>query len=139
MVFVMSEDLSSTPNFGFDPDRFIVCQNCGLTFVWTGWEQTSGKGRPEHCPGCHHVLALTRRQRGTVKWYNARKGFGFITAADGSELFVHRRALGRLKSLRRGDVVAFRVEQGQVGPQAVAVERLSAGKRRKRSSGRKRE
>ena len=106
------------------PDRFLTCQHCGITFVWTGWEQRKDAQAPTLCPGSRHVLALTRRQRGTVKWFDPRKGFGFITAADGSEIYVNRRALGRLKRLRRGDVVAFRVEQGHLGPYAVEVERL---------------
>ncbi len=123
---------SSDLNLDLDlaPDRYLTCQNCGVTFVWTGWEQRRAAGEPAHCPGCRHVLALTQRQRGTVRWYDRRKGFGFITASDGSEVFVHRRALGHLRSLRRGDVLAFRVEQGKIGPQAVQVERLSRPKKR---------
>jgi len=130
--------VSTTSDLNLDldlaPDRYLACQNCGITFVWTGWEQRQAAGEPAHCPGCRHVLALTSRQRGAVRWYDRRKGFGFITASDGSEVFVHRRALGRLRSLRRGDVLAFRVEQGEIGPQAVQVERLSrASKRQQRS------
>lgn len=125
------------PDLQLSPDRFLVCQNCGITFVWTGWERRQAGAEPQHCPGCRHVLAMTQRQRGTVKWYDRRKGFGFITASDGSEVFVHRRALGRLRSLRRGDVVAFRLEQTESGIQASGVERLSrAGG--KKGRGRKR-
>jgi len=127
---------SSDLNLDLDlaPDRFLTCQNCGITFVWTGWEQQQNPAEPDHCPGCRRVLALTSRQRGTVRWYDRRKGFGFITASDGSEVFVHRRALGRLRSLRRGDVLAFRVEQGEIGPQAVQVERLSRPKKKHQRS-----
>ncbi len=111
-------------------DRYLICQNCGITFVRTGWEQKQDPAEPEHCSGCRHVLALTQRRRGAVKWYDKRKGFGFITASDGSEVFVHRQALGQVRSLRRGDVVAFRIEQGEAGAQATEVERLQRTKRR---------
>lgn len=111
-------------------DRYLICQNCGITFVQTGWEQQRYPAEPEHCPGCRHILAFTSRQRGAVKWYDKRKGFGFITGSDGSEVFVHRRALGRLRSLRRGDVVAFRAEQSEAGVQATAVERLSRSRKK---------
>ncbi len=103
-------------------DRTLQCQHCGVRFIWTGWEQRQDEAAPAHCPGCRHLLALTRRQRGTVKWYDRRKGIGFITAADGSEVFVRRRALGQGSGLRRGQLVAFRVETAAQGPQAVEVE-----------------
>lgn len=105
-------------------DRTLACQHCGVRFVWTGWEQAQDGSEPAHCPGCRHLLALTLRQRGTVKWYDRRKGFGFITAADGSEVFVRRRALAQGSGLRRGQLVAFKVEPAAQGPQAVEVEAL---------------
>lgn len=104
------------------PDRHLTCQHCGVHFIWTGWEQQQDGAEPAHCPGCRHLLALARRQRGTVKWYDRRKGFGFITAADGSEVFVRRRALARGAGLRRGQLVAFQLEAAAQGPQAIEVE-----------------
>lgn len=106
------------------PDRFLVCEACGIRFVWTGQEQAQGE-QPQRCPGCRHLHRLTQRLRGAVKWYDARKGFGFITAADGAEYFVHRSALGQRRVLRRGQVVAFRLggDEG-TGPQAVELEVL---------------
>lgn len=106
------------------PDRHLSCQYCGVRFIWTGWEQHQDGTEPVHCPGCRHLLALTGRQRGAVKWYDRRKGIGFITAADGSELFVRRRSLAHGAGLRRGQLVAFRVEAAAQGPQAVEVEPL---------------
>jgi len=106
------------------PDLFLACTHCGISFVWTGWEQQE-EAAPALCPGCRHLHALTRRLRGAVKWYDARKGFGFITAADGAEYFVHRSALGSRRALRRGQVVAFRLGEGESGgPQVIDLEQL---------------
>jgi cold shock protein len=61
---------------------------------------------------------------GTVKWFNADKGFGFIAPADGGEdLFVHFSAIQMqgYKSLEEGQRVSFEVGQGQKGPQAQNV------------------
>ncbi len=60
---------------------------------------------------------------GTVKWFNERKGFGFIEQEDGSDVFVHHSAINAdgFKSLNEGDRVSFDIEQGQKGPAAANV------------------
>jgi CspA family cold shock protein len=60
---------------------------------------------------------------GTVKWFNDRKGFGFIEQEDGNDVFVHHSAINAdgFKSLREGDSVTFDIEQGQKGPAAANV------------------
>ncbi len=61
--------------------------------------------------------------KGTVKWFNDSKGFGFITAEDGSDVFVHHTSIQAqgFKSLAEGDRVTFDVEKGDKGPKAVNV------------------
>ena len=61
--------------------------------------------------------------KGTVKWFNDRKGFGFIEQEDGADVFVHHSAINAsgFKSLSEGDQVSFDVEQGQKGPAAANV------------------
>ncbi len=62
--------------------------------------------------------------RGTVKWFNPEKGYGFITPDEGGkDLFVHHSAIQAegFRSLNEGEKVEFEVTQGQKGPQAVNV------------------
>ena len=63
---------------------------------------------------------------GTVKWFNAEKGFGFIEREDGDDVFVHFSEIKAegFKTLEEGQKVEFDVEKGQRGPQATNV-RLS--------------
>jgi CspA family cold shock protein len=67
--------------------------------------------------------------RGTVKWFNDEKGYGFIQPEDGGEdLFVHHTGIagGGFKSLEEGETVTYEVTQGRRGPQAQNVRRGSA-------------
>ncbi len=64
-------------------------------------------------------------QKGTVKWFNGSKGYGFITTDEGEDVFVHYNAIvgDGYKSLDEGDKVQFEVERGPKGLQATNVSR----------------
>ena len=61
--------------------------------------------------------------KGKVKWFNEKKGFGFIEREEGSDVFVHFSAIGGdgFKTLSEGQAVEFEVVQGEKGPQATNV------------------
>jgi CspA family cold shock protein len=56
--------------------------------------------------------------KGTIKWYNARKGYGFIQSDDNKDVFVHRSAIPMGVDLYEGDNVEFEIEDSDRGPQA---------------------
>ncbi len=61
--------------------------------------------------------------KGTVKWFNNQKGYGFITSEDGKDVFVHYSGLEMegFKSLEEGASVEFEITEGAKGPQATSV------------------
>ncbi len=65
--------------------------------------------------------------KGTVKWFNNQKGYGFISDAEGKDVFVHYSGLNMegFKSLDEGQSVEYDVIQGEKGPQAVNVTKLN--------------
>lgn len=67
---------------------------------------------------------MAERETGTVKWFNATKGFGFITRDSGGDVFVHYSAInsGGYRSLEEGQRVEYAVVEGQKGLQAQEVD-----------------
>lgn len=64
--------------------------------------------------------------QGTVKWFNAEKGFGFIEVEGGDDVFAHFSAIEGegYKTLEEGQAVEFNIEEGQRGPQAANIVKL---------------
>ena len=65
--------------------------------------------------------------KGTVKWFNAAKGFGFISTENGEDVFVHFSALeetGEFRTLEEGQAVEFEIVEVDKGPQASGVVKL---------------
>ncbi|WP_010274893.1 cold shock domain-containing protein [Paenibacillus senegalensis] len=64
--------------------------------------------------------------KGTVKWFNAEKGYGFIQVEDGDDVFVHFSAIQGegFKTLDEGQEVEFEITEGNRGPQAANVTKL---------------
>ena len=61
--------------------------------------------------------------KGTVKWYNSMKGFGFIAGEDGKEVFVHRTSVPADVILNEGDQVEYDVEDSERGQRAVNIKK----------------
>lgn len=64
--------------------------------------------------------------KGTVKWFNATKGYGFISTEEGEDVFVHYSAIEAdgFKTLDEGQEVEFEIVEGEKGPQATNVTKL---------------
>ncbi len=65
-------------------------------------------------------------EKGTVKWFNSTKGYGFISSTTGDDVFVHFSAVqgDGYKTLEEGQEVEFEITQGEKGPQATNVTKL---------------
>ena len=133
-------------------DQTTRCTECGTEFLYTAGEQRARAdagevGLPALCPGCRVLERLTQElheesqgdtpvESGTVKWYDRRKGFGFLAGDGGEQFFFHRSSLPRRKRTpRRGDVVHFTRKQGTRGLEATGI-RL-AGRRQSQRTGKK--
>lgn len=79
------------------------------------------------CEGLAKEGAHVERLKGTVKWFNNAKGYGFLGRDDGPDVFIHYSAITSegYKSLQEGDKVEFEIVQGQKGPQAANVTKAS--------------
>lgn len=62
--------------------------------------------------------------KGKVKWYNSRKGYGFIEDNDGNDVFMHQSAIPEGTYLNEGDEVEFEVEKDEKGQKAVNLKKL---------------
>jgi CspA family cold shock protein len=118
------------------------CQQGSLTGIRKYQQDRNSSARPTDASGSHtwfeaarHPFAgsksteekLVSRLKGTVKWFNNAKGFGFIGREDGPDVFVHYSAITSegYKSLQEGDQVEFEIVEGQKGPQAGNVSKIA--------------
>jgi CspA family cold shock protein len=62
--------------------------------------------------------------KGKIKWYNARKGYGFIEGEDGKDIFLHRSSIPEGTYLNEGDQVEYDIEDSDKGPQGKNVKKL---------------
>jgi CspA family cold shock protein len=62
--------------------------------------------------------------KGKIKWYNSRKGYGFIEGEDKKDIFVHRNSIPDGTYLNEGDEVEYEIEESDKGPQATNVKKL---------------
>jgi len=63
--------------------------------------------------------------KGTVKWFNDRKGYGFILGDDEKEIFVHRNSIAEGTNINEGDPVEYEIESSDKGPNATNVKKLN--------------
>ena len=62
--------------------------------------------------------------KGTIKWYNSRKGYGFIEGKDKKDIFVHHNSIPNGTYLNEGDQVEYEIEESDKGPQATNVKKI---------------
>lgn len=122
-------------------DSWAICTNCGERFVFRVEDQRrmDRQGKeitpPKYCPSCESeveeepdtwVKLGPGPHEGTVKWFDVKKGYGFIAHVTGEEIFFHRTGLaqGEDPEFEDGTQVTFLVEQTEKGPQAVDVARM---------------
>lgn len=104
------------------PDRIIKCAVCDTPFVWTRGEEADPQ--PEYCPMCRKLAPASGRLRGIVKWYSRGKGYGFITPAQGADVFLHKSGVLGGQVPCAGQLVEYAVTNGPRGVQASDVEIL---------------
>ena len=109
-------------------DEMVVCERCGVTFLWTVEDKRKEPGDrkpPPFCMGCGFLLPAAKRERGLVKWYSPSRKYGFISRSSGPDLFAHRSRFDGVGRLRTGDLVDFVIEETEKGAAAVDVRLLS--------------
>lgn len=110
-------------------DKVLKCRECGTDFVFGVDEQRrmAGEGEiiePQMCPACQANRGQDGRLAGHVKWFDPRKGYGFIRRDDGGgEVFVHYSDIqyAGFKVLYEGERVQFDLEHDPRGDKAVNV------------------
>ena len=105
------------PSLDSPPGR----QHNAYTFFARPWNRAFSGESAKKKRGAH-----VERLKGTVKWFNNAKGYGFLGRDDGPDVFIHYSSITTegYKSLQEGDKVEFEIVQGQKGPQAANVTKV---------------
>ncbi len=118
-------------------DTWATCEKCGKQFVFTVEEQRrldkmGLEVEPGPCPECQkeqpsEPVEESGEQRGTVKWYEPKKRYGFITMPSGEDIFFHRNAIaeGDEKDFAEDAAVTFSVTESDKGPEATDVKLIN--------------
>ena len=111
-------DIAETIKFLFKPDNIAILVTSFIS-VFAGSYLSSWFSKKSGAK----IKVGEGREIGTVKWFNAAKGFGFITRENGEDIFVHFRSIQGKghRSLGEGQKVAFAIADGEKGQQAVDV------------------
>ena len=118
-----------------EQSRVAACRRCGIGFLITPnyrdhvlrWGARVSV--PQLCARCFRRKGPLSKQRGTVKWFDRRKRYGFIIGEQGEEIFMHQNALYEANgsSPREGQLVLFHVHYATKGPEALNVELMETG------------
>lgn len=111
----------------------VICQRCGRAFSTspTYLDFLARRGVrvvvPVLCPACFTKTGSLPKRRGQVKWFNPRKGYGFVTTEEGEEVFFHETQLVENDGmeLSEGRQVRFHVHFPRKGPEALNVELMA--------------
>lgn len=113
-------------------DRILRCIGCGADFLFAVEEQRElvSRGLPPRrrfCQACRSSGEMRSGCEGWVKWFDERKGYGFIEWDEGEDVFVHYSSIRDqgFRTLKEGERVRFGVTKGTKGLQAVDVVRVS--------------
>jgi CspA family cold shock protein len=110
--------------------RVPVCQRCGRGFILTSTYRDLLARRqanaivPTLCPTCFVTIGPPPKVRGSVKWFNPDKRYGFIIAGPDEEVFFHQEQLLGSNRVQSGQQVRFHIRYSAKGPEALNVELL---------------
>lgn len=109
-------------------DELLYCENCGISFLWSTEEQKIGLHlpKPTYCKACQLLMPAMQTERGLVKWFNARKHFGFIVRRNAEEIFAPASEVKGRARLKEGDLVEFKVGENDRGAMAKEIHVLKS-------------